>query len=100
MSAAVHDIHLPSLQRNYRWFLCFVFSTTLLCVWVFALSLVQLLKYMDDSGRGFGHAISEYPASLVCMVYTFLAFWCARCRSDLVRRACKLGLWRPALQCC
>ena len=30
------------LQRNYRWFLTFVFSTTLLCVWVFALSLVQV----------------------------------------------------------
>ena len=31
-----------TLQRNYRWFLTFVFSTTLLCVWVFALSLVQV----------------------------------------------------------
>jgi DHHC palmitoyltransferase len=64
------------LQRNYRWFLCFVFSTTLLCVWVFTLSLVQLLKYTDNSGRDFGHAIRKYPASLVCMIYSFLAFWC------------------------
>lgn len=65
----------PAPQRNYRWFLCFVFSTTLLCVWVFALSLVHLLKYTDDSGRDFGHAIRKHPASLVCMIYTFLAFW-------------------------
>ena len=64
------------LQRNYRWFLCFVFSTTLLCVWVFTLSLVQLLKYTDQSGRDFGHAIRKYPASLVCIIYSFLAFWC------------------------
>lgn len=68
---------VASLQRNYRWFLCFVFSTTLLCVWVFTLSLVQLLKYTDQSGRDFGHAIRKYPASLVCMIYSFLAFWCA-----------------------
>jgi len=45
-------------------------------VWVFALSLVQLLKYSDDSNRDFVHAISKYPASLVCMIYTFLSFWC------------------------
>jgi palmitoyltransferase ZDHHC9/14/18 len=68
-------LSLMLLQRNYRWFLCFVFSTTLLCVWVFTLSLVQLLKYMDNSGRDFGHAIRKYPASLVCMIYSFLAFW-------------------------
>lgn len=45
-------------------------------MWVFALSLVQLLKYSDDSNRDFGRAIKKYPASLVCMIYTFLSFWC------------------------
>lgn len=71
------------MQRNYPWFLSFVYITTALCVWVFALSLVHLLRYSDtpdNSGRGFHGALSKYPASLVCMIYTFLAFWCARRR--------------------
>jgi len=48
---------------------------TLLCTWVFALSLVQLLKYSDESGVSFGRAIAKYPASIICLIYTFLAFW-------------------------
>ena len=63
-------------QRNYRFFLSFVFLATLLCAWVFALSLVQLFKYRNDAHVSFGRAIGKHPASLVTMIYTFLAFWC------------------------
>ena len=52
-----------------------MFLATALCGWVFALSLVQLLKYRDDTHTSFGRAIGKHPASLVTMIYTFLAFW-------------------------
>ena len=54
-----------------------MYITTALCIWVFALSLVHLLRYSDspeNGGRGFHGAVSKYPASLVCMIYTLLAF--------------------------
>ena len=59
----------------------FIFTATLLCAWVFALSLVQLLKYAEDNHTSFGHAIGKRPASLVLMCYTFVAFWCAHAPS-------------------
>jgi hypothetical protein len=53
----------------------FVFLATLLCAWVFAVSLVQLLKYREDAHVSFGRAIGRHPASLVMMAYCFLFFW-------------------------
>ena len=64
-------------QRNYRFFLAFVFSTTLLCCWVFALCLVALVHAADTTSGSWGDAVSDHPTAVVLMVYTFLAFWWA-----------------------
>lgn len=78
-------VSVLGVQRNYPWFLSFVYITTALCVWVFALSLTHLLQYSNSANNadnGFGGAISRYPASLVLMIYCFLAFWCDSACND------------------
>lgn len=62
----------PSLQRNYRFFLTFVYSTVALCCWVFALSVANLVIAARDAGWSFGTAAGDHPAAIVCAVYTFL----------------------------
>ena len=63
------------LQRNYRYFLLFVSSTALLCIWVIAFCLANLLLAARDAGWSFSTAVSDHPAALVCAVYTFVGFW-------------------------
>ncbi len=53
----------------------FIFSATTLCCWVFALSLVNLILAADDRNGDWSDAIGAYPAAIVLMAYTFLAFW-------------------------
>lgn len=70
-----HPLLLSPPQRNYRHFLLFIFSTTTLCCWVFALCLVQLADAAGNSSGDWSEAISDYPTAIVLMAYTFLAFW-------------------------
>lgn len=59
--------------RNYRFFLAFIFSCTLLCLTIFCTCVGELV-FIDHKRYGnFGTAIKKEPANLVLMIYAFLA---------------------------
>jgi len=68
--------------RNYRFFLLFVFTTTLLCLFVLAICLYQLFfleaqlsEESDGSGSVWLEVIKQSIAALIIMVYCFVLFW-------------------------
>ncbi|KAI4375216.1 hypothetical protein MLD38_013113 [Melastoma candidum] len=58
--------------RNYRFFFMFVFSTTILCVYVFAFCWVYIRKIMGLEETTIWKAMLKTPASIVLIVYTFI----------------------------
>ena len=71
----------PPAQRNYRYFLLFVFSATLLCVWVTAFSCVHIfLRYEDARGDALSerasvtHAFSGTGGAAVAVAAYTLVF--------------------------
>lgn len=61
--------------RNYRFFFMFVSSATLLCIYVFAFCWVYIKKIMDSEDISIWRAMTKTPASIVLIVYTFVAVW-------------------------
>ncbi|KAL0918767.1 hypothetical protein M5K25_010800 [Dendrobium thyrsiflorum] len=61
--------------RNYRFFYMFVFSTTLLCFYVFVFCWVYIKKIMDAEEINIWRAMAKTPASIVLIIYTFIAVW-------------------------
>lgn len=61
--------------RNYRFFYMFVFTTTLLCFYVFAFCWVYIKKIMDAEETNIWRAMAKSPASIVLIIYTFIAVW-------------------------
>lgn len=57
--------------RNYRTFIFFISSATLLCVYVFVFSLINLLH----KGGNIWHTISDDVLSVVLAVYCFVIVW-------------------------
>ncbi|XP_043706397.1 probable protein S-acyltransferase 7 [Telopea speciosissima] len=61
--------------RNYRFFFMFVFSTTLLCIYVFGFCWVYIVKIMDADNTSIWKAMLKTPASIVLIIYTFICVW-------------------------
>ncbi|KAI6700871.1 hypothetical protein NL676_015195 [Syzygium grande] len=61
--------------RNYRFFFMFVFSTTLLCIFVFAFCWVYIRRIMGSEVTTIWKAMIKTPASIVLIVYTFISMW-------------------------
>ncbi|CAI9111626.1 OLC1v1011888C1 [Oldenlandia corymbosa var. corymbosa] len=61
--------------RNYRFFFMFVFSTTLLCIYVFSFCWVYITRIMDAEMTTIWKAMIKTPASIVLIVYTFISVW-------------------------
>ncbi|KAK8916677.1 putative S-acyltransferase [Platanthera zijinensis] len=61
--------------RNYRFFYMFVFSTTLLCFYVFAFCWVYIKKIMDAEETNVWRAMSKTPASIALIIYSFISVW-------------------------
>ncbi|KAI3463591.1 hypothetical protein Pfo_020254 [Paulownia fortunei] len=61
--------------RNYRFFFMFVFSTTLLCLYVHGFCWVYIKRIMDSEKTSIWKAMTKTPASIVLIIYTFLALW-------------------------
>lgn len=61
--------------RNYRFFFMFVSSATLLCLYVFGICWVFILRIKDRETTSIWKAMTNYPASIVLIIYTFIAVW-------------------------
>lgn len=61
--------------RNYRFFFMFVFSTTLLCIYVFGFCWVCIKKIKDAEETNIWRAMGKTPASIVLIIYTFISVW-------------------------
>ncbi|GER38895.1 DHHC-type zinc finger family protein [Striga asiatica] len=61
--------------RNYRFFFMFVFSTTLLCIYVFGFCWVYIRRIMVTEEISIWRAMMRSPASIVVIIYTFIAVW-------------------------
>lgn len=61
--------------RNYRFFYMFVFSTTLLCLYVFGFCWVYIVKIRNAEQITIWKAMAKTPASIALVVYTFIAVW-------------------------
>ncbi|KAH9705530.1 putative protein S-acyltransferase 5 [Citrus sinensis] len=61
--------------RNYRFFFMFVFSTTLLCIYVHAFCWIRIRKIMNGENVSIWKAMTKSPASIALIIYTFISVW-------------------------
>ncbi|TKY60555.1 S-acyltransferase 7 [Spatholobus suberectus] len=61
--------------RNYRFFYMFVFSATLLCLYVHAFCWVSIRRIKDSEEISIWKAMTKTPASIALIIYTFFFVW-------------------------
>ncbi|CAI9757330.1 unnamed protein product [Fraxinus pennsylvanica] len=61
--------------RNYRFYFMFVFSTTLLCLYVHGFCWFYIKRTMDMEKTTIWKAMIKTPALIALIVYTFLSLW-------------------------
>ncbi|KAJ6882552.1 protein S-acyltransferase 7 [Populus alba x Populus x berolinensis] len=61
--------------RNYRFFFMFVFTATILCIYVHAFCWVYITRIMNSEETSIWKAMSKAPASIALVVYTFISVW-------------------------
>ncbi|CAI0396831.1 unnamed protein product [Linum tenue] len=71
----IKEVEVNGMTRNYRFFFMFVFSTTLLCIYVFAFSWVYIRRIMSSEDISIVKAMLKTPASIVLIIYTFISMW-------------------------
>lgn len=66
-----NSLGVKLLQRNYPFFICFISTSTLLCLYVFVFSWINLIRQPGKLWRTMSHDI----VSVILIVYTFVAIW-------------------------
>ncbi|XP_075480357.1 putative protein S-acyltransferase 7 [Primulina tabacum] len=61
--------------RNYRFFFMFIFSATLLCLYVHGFCWVYVKSIINSEKTSFFKTAAKTPASIALIIYTFLALW-------------------------
>lgn len=61
------------MQRNYRFFFMFVSSATLLCLYVFGICWIFIVRIRDRETTSIWKAMINYPAFIVIILYALLA---------------------------
>ncbi|KAG5019563.1 putative protein S-acyltransferase 7 [Glycine soja] len=61
--------------RNYRFYYMFVFSATLLCLYVHGFCWVYIKRIMDSEEISIWKAMIKTPASIALIIYSFISVW-------------------------
>lgn len=59
------------LQRNYRFFFMFILTSTILCIYVFVFSWINVIKEHGGVGKVLAH---DYLSDFL-IIYCFIAVW-------------------------